>query len=267
MSKMNNEAALVTGASGGIGAVYAERLAHRGFDLILVARSEDRLKANAERIHAETGRKVDIIVADLTKSDDISKVSGQFVSNSSITLLVNNAGAMLPGGFLDNDAQGITDLITLNITAPTLLALAAAKAFVAKKNGAIINIGSVVTFIPEMFGGAYGGSKAYILNLSQSLSAQLKDAGVRVQAVLPGPVRTGIWTHSGLDPDAVMPGKIMTPEDLVDAALVGFDAGEAVTIPSLEDETLWSQFESSRFTLAPNLAQRDAAKRYQVNHE
>lgn len=267
MSKVNKEFALVTGASGGIGEVYAERLAQRGYDLILVARSEDRLKANAERIHAKTGRKVEIIVADLTKSDDIAKASRQFVTNGAITLLVNNAGTMLSGGFLDNDAQGITDLITLNITAPTLLASAAAKAFAVKKSGSIINIGSVVTFIPEMFGGAYGGSKAYMLNLSQSLSAQLKDAGVRVQAVLPGPVRTGIWTHNGLDPDAIMPGKVMTPEDLVDAALVGFDAGEAVTIPSLEDETLWTHFESARFGLAPNLAQRDAAKRYQVNHD
>ncbi len=267
MSKVNNETAVVTGASGGIGAIYAERLAARGYDLILAARSGDRLKDNAERIRAASGRKVDVIVADLTKAEDIAKVSGQFAANESITMLVNNAGTMLSGGFLENDAQGIADLIALNITAPTVLASAAARTFVEKKNGAIINIGSVVTFIPEMFGGAYGGSKAYMLNLSQSLAAQLKDAGVRVQAVLPGPTRTGIWSVGGLDPDAMMPGKIMSAEDLVDAALVGFDAGESVTIPSLEDDTLWARFESARFAVAPNLAQREPAKRYRVAHE
>ncbi|MDR3517633.1 MAG: SDR family oxidoreductase [Azospirillaceae bacterium] len=266
MSKSSNGTALVTGASGGIGAIYAERLAQRGLDLTLVARSKDRLQENADRIRRQTGRTVHILVADLTRSEDIAAVAERLEKDVSVTLLVNNAGMMLPGAFLDNDAKGTTDLITLNVTAPTLLASAAAKAFLARKRGTIINIGSVVSFLPEMFGGSYGGSKAYILNLSQSLSAQLKDSGVHVQAVLPGPTRTGIWSHNGMDPDAVLPGKIMAAEDLVDAALVGLDAGETVTIPSLPDEALWAQFESSRFAMAPHLAQRDVAARYRVQN-
>ncbi|MTJ82251.1 MAG: SDR family oxidoreductase [Telmatospirillum sp.] len=266
MSNTNQGVALVTGASGGIGAIYAERLAQRGYDLILAARSKDRLRENADRIGRQTGRTVHVLVADLTKSEDIAAVAERLETDASITFLVNNAGMMLPGTFLDNDAKGTTDLITLNITAPTLLASAAAKGFLARKRGTIVNIGSVVSFLPEMFGGSYGGSKAYILNLSQSLSAQLKNSGVHVQAVLPGPTRTNIWSHTGLDPDAMLPGKIMAAEDLVDAALVGLDAGETVTIPSLPDEALWAQFESSRFGMAPHLAQRDVAARYRAQN-
>ncbi len=266
MSNSPKGTALVTGASGGIGAVYAQRLAQRGCDLILVARSKDRLHEHAARIKAESGRTVDILVADLSTADGIATVAGRLEQDASITLLINNAGMMLPGAFLDNDAKGTVDLITLNVTAPTLLASAAAKVFLARKQGAIVNIGSVVSLLPEMFGGAYGGSKAYILNLSQSLAAQLKDGGVHVQAVLPGPTRTGIWTQNGLDPDAMMPGKIMAAEDLVEAALAGLDAGETVTIPSLPDEALWAQFEASRFGMAPHLAQRDIAARYRAGN-
>lgn len=266
MSNSAKGTALVTGASGGIGEIYAERLAQRGLDLILVARSQDRLEENAKRVARQTGRKVDILVADLTQSDGIATVSKRLETDAAISLLINNAGMMLPGAFLDHDPKGTVDLITLNVTAPTLLASAAAKAFLSRKQGTIVNIGSVVSFLPEMFGGSYGGSKAYILNLSQSLSAQLKDSGVHVQAVLPGPTRTGIWSHNGLDPDAMLPGKIMAAEDLVDAALVGLDAGETVTIPSLPDAGLWAQFEGSRFGLAPHLAQRDVAERYRVRN-
>lgn len=266
MSNSNTGTALVTGASGGIGALYAERLAQRGHDLILVARSADRLRENADRISRQTGRTVHVLVADLTRSEDIAAVAGRLKTDGSITLLVNNAGMMLPGSFLDHDAKGTSDLITLNITAPTLLASAAATAFLARKRGTIVNIGSVVGFLPEMFGGSYGGSKAYILNLSQSLSAQLKGSGVHVQAVLPGPTRTGIWSQNGMDPDAMLPGKVMAAEDLVDAALAGLDAGETVTIPSLPDDALWARFESSRFEMAPHLAQRDVAARYRVQN-
>ena len=266
MSNSGKGIALVTGASGRIGEIYAERLAQRGLDLILVARSKERLQENADRISRQTGRTVQVLVADLTKSEGISAVTERLEKDASITHLINNAGMMLPGAFLDQDAKGTVDLITLNVTAPTLLAAAAAKVFLSRKQGKIVNIGSVVSFLPEMFGGSYGGSKAYILNLSQSLSAQLKDSGVQVQAVLPGPTRTSIWKHNGMDPDAMLPGKIMAVEDLVDAALVGLDAGETVTIPSLPDEALWAQFETSRFGLAPHLAQRDVAARYRVQN-
>ncbi len=150
----------------------------------------------------------------------------------------------------------------MNITAPTLLAAAAGKAFGQRKAGAIINIASVLALAPELFDGVYSGSKAYLLNLTQRLAVDLKDKGVRAQAVLPGATRTEIWERSGKDVDALLPGMVMEVDDLVDAALFGFDKGEVVTIPPLADEGLWTTFNQARLALAPNLSRREVASRY-----
>ncbi|MEP9379243.1 SDR family NAD(P)-dependent oxidoreductase [Aquabacter sp. CN5-332] len=262
MSKAIIGTALITGASGGIGAIYADRLARRGYDLILVARTAERLEENAARIRAQTGRTVDVIVADLADPAAVSGVSERLERDPAISLLVNNAGITLNGGMFDNAPEALERLIAVNVTAPTLLAAAAGRAFADRKTGTIINIGSVVTFIPETFEGVYSSSKAYILNLSLSLAAKLKDADVRVQAVLPGATRTEIWTRSGHDVDSLLPGKVMDAEDLVDAALVGLDKGELVTIPPLEDDGLWDTLDAARLALGPHLSQRDVAARY-----
>ena len=256
--------AVVTGASGGIGAVYADRLAQRGHDLLLVARNEERLRDKAAKIAAETGNTIEILVADLSEPSDIAALADRLSKDTSISVLVNNAGVILPGGLLEGETSAIENLIAVNMTAPTLLAAAAGKAFSARKSGTIINIASIVAFIPEIFDGVYSGSKSYILNLTLSLAAQLKESGVRVQAVLPGPVRTDMWSHMGVDPEQMMPGKIMEASDLVDAALVGLDRGEVVTIPPLADESLWLSFDAARAALGPHLAQRTAAARYRI---
>lgn len=256
--------AAVTGASGGIGAVYADRLARRGHDLLLVARNEERLRTHAAKIEAETGRKVEILVADLSERSAVAGLADRLSQDPSISTLVNNAGVVLPGGTLEVENGAIENLIALNITAPTLLAAAAGKAFAARKAGTIVNIASIVAFTPEVFEGVYSGSKSYILNLTLSLAAKLKESGVRVQAVLPGPVRTDIWSTLGLDPDRIMPGKVMATGDLVDAALVGLDRGEIVTIPPLADEKLWLALEAARAALAPHLAQAAPAPRYRA---
>jgi short-subunit dehydrogenase len=264
MSATNRGVAIVTGASGGIGAVYADRLARRGQDLLLVARNTERLQANAAAIKAETGRNVEILVADLSDLSAVAALADRLAKDPSISTLVNNAGVVLPGGLLEGETSAIENLIAVNITAPTLLAAAAGKAFAARKSGTMINIASVLAFAPELFDGVYSGSKSYILNLTLSLAGQLRDTGVRVQAVLPGPVRTDIWSHVGVDPDEMMPGKIMEAGDLVDAALVGLDRGEIVTIPPLADESLWLSFDAARAALGPHLAERLPAPRYQT---
>jgi short-subunit dehydrogenase len=155
-------------------------------------------------------------------------------------------------------------LIALNITAPTLLAAAAAKAFVRRKAGAIVNNSSVLALAPEALEGVYSGSKAYLLNLSLKLALDVEDAGVRVQAVLPGATRTEIWERSGKDVDALLPGMVMEVGDLVDAALVGLDRGETVTIPPLADERQWVLYNEARLAMAPNLSRREVADRYRV---
>jgi uncharacterized protein len=254
--------ALVTGASTGIGAVYADRLAHRGYDLILVARNAARMEALATRLRTETGRTVDVLPADLAVPADVAKVRDRLGSDTAITLLVNNAGISLNGGLLENGPAELERLIAVNVTAPTLLAAAAGRAFVARKAGAIVNIASVLALAPEMMDGVYSGSKAFILNLSIELAAKVRDAGVQVQAVLPGATRTEIWERSGKDVDALLPGMVMEVGDLVDAALVGLDKGETVTIPSLADEGQWIAYTDARLALAPNLSRREVADRY-----
>lgn len=256
--------ALVTGASTGIGAVYADRLARRGHDLILVARDVARMEAIAKRLRAETGSTVEVLPADLTIRADTAKIEARLASDPAITVLVNNAGISLNGGLLENGAAALQNLIAVNITAPTLLAAEAAKAFVERKRGAIINIASVLALAPEALDGVYSGSKAYLLNLTLKLALDVKDKGVRVQAVLPGATRTEIWERAGKDVDALLPGMVMSVDDLVDAALVGFDKGEVVTIPPLADERLWTAYNDARLALAPNLSRKQVADRYRA---
>jgi short-subunit dehydrogenase len=262
MSKTQKGAALITGASSGIGAVYADRLARRGYDLILVARDAVRLEAVAGRLRAETGRTIEVAPADLTIPAERGRIEARISNDPNITLLVNNAGISLNGGLLQNGAAALEKLIAINITAPTVLAAAAAKAFVGRKAGTIINISSVLALAPEMLEGAYSGSKAYLLNLSIKLASDVKDAGVHVQAVLPGATRTEIWERSGKNIDTLMPGMVMDVNDLVDAALAGLDKGELVTIPPLADEALWTVYDSARIALFPHLSRPDVAVRY-----
>jgi len=254
--------ALITGASTGLGAVYADRLARRGYDLILVARDAGRMTALAEKLRGETSRTIDVLPADLTNADDVAKVEARFASDETITLLVNNAGMSLNGGLLDSSPAELERIIALNITAPTRLARAAGNAFVARGAGGVINIASVLALAPEMFDGVYSGTKAYLLNLSHSLAAQVEGKGVRVQAVLPGATRTEIWARSGKDVDSFPTDWVMEAGDLVDAALLGFDRGETVTIPPLADEALWQGYETARLAMNGKLSNREVASRY-----
>ncbi|MFA6116287.1 MAG: SDR family oxidoreductase [Sphingomonas sp.] len=254
--------ALITGASTGLGAVYADRLARRGYDLILVARDAGRMEALSATLSAETGRSIEVLPADLTDRADVAKVEDRLASDAAITLLVNNAGMSLNGGLLDSEVSQVEKLIALNITAPTLLAAAAGKAFAARKSGGIINIASVLALLPEMFDGVYSGSKAYLLNLSKSLAKQLEPQGVRVQAVLPGATRTEIWARSGKDVDSFPVDWVMEADHLVDASLLGFDRGETITIPPLADEGQWDAYEAARLAMDGKLSNREVAPRY-----
>ncbi len=253
---------LITGASTGIGATYADRFAHRGHDLVLVARNSDRMEALATRLRSEAGVKVDIIQADLTKPADLAAVEARLRDDSSIGILVNNAGTALGGSFLDQSTEDVTRLVALNTTAPLRLASAVAPRLVKAGNGAIINIGSVVGVAPEFAMTVYGATKAFILFLSQGLSLELGPKGVYVQAVLPAATRTEIWEHAGADVNTM--NGVMEVGELVDAALVGFDRREPVTVPPLPDAAQWDAFQAARQAMLPNVAQTHAAERYRT---
>lgn len=256
--------ALITGASTGLGAVYADRLAKRGHDLILVARNGAQMEELAAKLRAETGAQIDVIAADLTNSDDVTRIEQRLAGDAAITLLVNNAGMSLNGGTLENSPAEIETIIALNITAAARLAIAAGKAFGARGKGAIVNIASVLALAPEAYKGVYSGSKAFLLNLSLSLANSLREQGVTVQAVLPGATRTEIWERSGKDIDAFPAEMVMGAGDLVDAALLGLDSGEDVTIPPLADESQWGAYHAARLAMGPGLSRRDVAERYRA---
>lgn len=257
----NKGTALITGASSGIGAIYADRLARRGYDLILVARNRDRLDRIASRLTTETGRTVEVVAADLGDNEGIARVEDILRTDASITLLVNNAGVGATVPLLQSDPGKMDAMITLNVVALTRLAAAVAPEFVERGAGTIINISSIVAISPELLNGVYGGTKAFVLAFSQSLHHELADKGVRVQVVLPGATSTEFWDIAGLPVSNLPEAIVMPAADMVDAALAGLDQGELVTIPSLPDIDDWNAFENARQALGPNLSHRRPARR------
>jgi len=259
-----NGTALITGASRGIGAVYADRLAKRGYDLILVARDAARLEQLAAKLRRETHRTVTPLAADLSNSADLAKVEEVLKHNESITLLLNNAGTASVAPLLKAEVGKMEEIIALNITALTRLTYAAAPAFVARGHGTIINIASIVGVSPETLNGVYGASKAFVIAFGYSLQHELAGKGVRIQAVLPGATATDLWELAGLPYQNLPPSIVMSPEDMVDAALAGLDQGELETIPGLQDGDEWIRFEAARRGLASRLGNSRPAPRYQV---
>ncbi len=256
----NRDLALITGGSSGIGAAYADRLARRGYGLILVARDRPRLDQQAALCRA-LGAACTVVEADLTDHADLRRLARRLRDDPDITMLVNNAGIATLNPLADSDLDLIEALIQTNVTALACLASAAAGAFAARGAGTIINLSSVLAVAPEVANGAYAGSKAFVLALSQSLAREVGPRGVRVQAVLPGMTRTDIWRRCGKDPATLPAGAVMAAEDLVDAALAGLDAGELVTLPTLPDAADWQALEQARSRLRPNLSHRHAADR------
>jgi short-subunit dehydrogenase len=217
--------AVITGASAGIGAVYADRLARRGYDLVLVARNEARLDQLATRLADATGRAVKTVVADLRNKADLKRIETIIATDPDITMLVNNAGV----GGLEPLLQSDVDAIA-----------------------------------PEVLNGVYGGTKAFVLALGQSLQKELADKNVRIQTVLPGATATNFWDAAGGAVDNLPSNTVMRSDDLVDAALAGFDQGEVVTIPSLPDAADWANYEAARQKLMPNLSLSSAPARYRA---
>jgi uncharacterized protein len=264
MSKPNASrgTAVITGASSGIGAIYADRLARRGHDLVLVARNAPRLAEVAARIRRDTGRNVKVVEADLGQKADLARVEALLRDDKSIDILVNNAGFGAVTPLLQSDVERMAQMIDLNVTALTRLAYAAVPGFIERGRGAVINIASIVAIGVEVLNGVYGASKAFVLALTQSMQHELADKGVRVQAVLPGATATEFWDVAGMAHSNLPEGWVMRAEDMVDAALAGFDQGEVVTIPPLQDDAAWAAHEASRRALSQQFAHSRPGARY-----
>jgi len=255
-------AALITGASGGIGAAYAERLARRGYDLALVGRNRSRLNTLAARISDETGRDVQVLAADLSDRKALASVESFLKEDASLSMLVNSAGIGAAAPFVQSDIARMEEMIALNVSVLTRLTYAAVPGFVSRGKGTIINISSSVAIGPETLNGVYGGTKAFVLAFSQSLRHELEGKGVRVQAVLPGATSTDFWNAEGVQVHNPPSDIVMSTGEMVDAALVGLDLGEFATIPSLPCIADWDAFEAARQKLLPNLSRARPAARY-----
>ncbi|PLR37858.1 SDR family oxidoreductase [Chimaeribacter californicus] len=254
--------AVVTGASTGMGAIYAAKLAKMGYDLIIIARNHNRLNQMAGHITTDTGRNVEVVVADLGDPHALAGLEAKLRDDLSITLLVNNAGIGTHTSLVESNVDKMTAMINLNITALTRLTYAVVPGFIARGKGAIINIASIVGIAPEVLNGVYGASKAYVLAFSQSLQHELAGKGIQVQAVLPSATATPFWENGGLSLDKVDPAIVMNAQDMVDAALAGFRQGELITIPSLHDETRLKNWEQARQAIISDFSHNSPASRY-----
>ncbi|HEX2526206.1 MAG TPA: SDR family oxidoreductase [Geminicoccus sp.] len=262
MSETSRTSALVTGASAGIGAVFARRLAERGHDLILVARREERLERLSAEIRQATAAKVRIIAADLADPTGLLEVEAAVQAEARLGMLVNNAGFTVPGPLADADPGEIDRMLMVNVTALARLTRAALPGMLAKGSGSIINVSSGLTFMQLPGTAAYSGSKAFVLHFTRTLHEEVARHGIRLQALCPGLVSSEFHEAAGLDVHRYPPEMVMTPEDLVDASLAGLDQGEVVCIPSLPNLNDWESLEQARDAVAALVSSNQPAERY-----
>jgi len=259
---MTISSVLITGASSGIGAVYADRFARRGHDLVLVARDKARLDNLAARLRQDYNINVDVLPADLTLSSDLATVATRLRDDARIDTLINNAGIAQSGSFIEQTPDSIDKLIALNTTALTRLASAVTPRFVQAGKGSIVNISSVVGLAPEFNMSVYGATKAFVLFLSQGMDLELSSKGIYIQAVLPAGTYTELWDRAGIDISSS--SRMMEVNELVEAALVGFDRRELVTIPPLHNAARWDTLNAARQALLSDIKQAEAAERYKT---
>lgn len=256
-------AAIVTGASSGIGTVYAERLAKRGYDLVLVARREDRLRRIAADLRERFQIRAEVVAADLSELAGVSAVADRISSDSSVSMLVNNAGFSALKPLTQTPDDVIARMIAVNVTALTALSKAALVAFTARGSGVLVNVGSGAGFAPYPDIPVYGATKAYVYLLTQSLQAEVEGTAVRVQLVLPGAVVSEGWeVAGGAELDPLPEHIVMSTEDCVDAALAGLDLGERVTAPSLQDGSALRDYDAMSGALLQAMFDARPAPRY-----
>lgn len=224
--------ALVTGATAGIGREFAEQLAAKGDDLVLVARDSARLESVAAELRAAHGVTVEVLSADLSDREALERVAERLRDPSRpIDLLVNNAGYGLNSRFLDTDVADEERLLDVLVRAVLVLSHAAAGAMATRGSGRIINVSSVAGLLTS---GTYAASKSYVTTFSESLAGQLAGTGVRVTVLLPGYVRTEFHQRAGMDKGERKGPFWLDARDLVREALADSERGRAVSVPSAQ---------------------------------
>ncbi len=256
----NRPLALVTGASSGIGAAFAKRLAKEGHDLVVVARRRDRLEELASSL---PGTNVEVCEADLGKDAGVAKVCA-VAAERPLAMLVNNAGLAHYMPFVELPHEKADELVRVNVLAPTLIARAALPGMVQRKNGAIVNLASLLAFsgpakIP-LTRAVYASTRAFIVTFTQLLASELAGTGVRVQALCPGVVKSEFHTRQGMEVTSL---PRMEADDVVTASLAGLAQGEIVCAPSLEDASALERVNQAELGVLVGTRQATLAKRYQ----
>jgi len=260
--------ALVTGASSGIGAAFAERLARDQYDLVLVARRRERLETLARSLQENQQVTAEVFVADLTQPEQLHAVERRIAEDTALELLVNNAGFGGYKPFLTLEPDQAEELIRLQVVAVTRLTRAALPGMVTRGRGAIINVSSRLAFSASLASpplpkrATYAATKAYINTFTQILQSELEGTGVQVQALCPGVVRTEFHQRMGMDPGQIPAAMVMTPEDIVEASLAGLRLGEVICIPALEDPSLLTQLRESERRVLEHSGGGTITKRY-----
>lgn len=258
-----SKTALITGASSGIGAVYAQRLAARGYDLVLVARRADRLADLAAQLQQSHSISARTIAADLSAEAGMASIEA-VLRDEEIDLLVNNAGMGPISSTADLSDEAASQTLALNVTALMRLTRAALPAMRARKSGAIVNVGSVMAFHAMPATSLYSATKAFVLTYSRAIQQEVKVDGVLVQAVLPAGTVTEFYEAAGVSIANFDQSVFMTAEQLVDAALAGLDRGEEVTLPSVHDLDLWNTYDAARQNLFSGTQNGQPAPRYKA---
>jgi uncharacterized protein len=257
--------ALITGASSGIGQAFAERLAKDGWELLIVARRQSRLEELAARLHASTGASVEILRADLTDEAQRAAVVSA-IRAKPLDLLVNSAGFAGYMAFAQLPEKQASQLIDLHAVAATLLTRAALPSMLERRQGAVINVASLLAFSgslpspPLPARAVYAGAKAYLVAFTQTLANELRGSGVQLQVCCPGVVRSEFHEAAGIDPSRLPPG--MDPQAVVQASLRALAGGEVVCVPALDDPAAVAALEEASRRLLEQGNRPELATRY-----
>lgn len=243
MFEYKDKTALITGASMGIGAVFAQELARRGMNLILVARSTDKMQQIADELKAKYSIRAEVAAIDLSQENATEKVRAKVAElGMRVDLLINNAGFGTHGRFEEQNAQRQHDETMLNVVALQDLTAAFLPAMISRRDGGVINVASTAAFQPLPFMAVYGATKAFVLSFSEALWAEARDHNVRILALCPGATETPFFSTVGTEDAAV--GKKDTPENVVLQGLRAFENGKSYVIPRTTD---WLSAQIARF--------------------
>ena len=254
--------ALITGASAGIGRVFAEHLARTGHDLVLVARRGDRLQALADELGQGHRVEVEILPADLGSGQGVEAVASRLAADPPVDMLINNAGYASRGRVAELDFEALEAMLRVNVLALSRLSSTAMAQMIAAGRGTIINIASGTAFMQMAGNAGYGASKNYVLAFTRHMQLEAQGTGVRVQLLVPGVIATDFHAVAGNDLANFPPERVMSAEDLVVASLRALEMGETICIPSLPEISDWDAYVEAEARVAAGVSRDRLAPRY-----